>query len=364
MSGCGSGPFFIPVCQAYNTCTTTTSTTPTSSAPAAVTKSSAIQVYAAPGGTGAANAPSAQSFLYVASASQKNISTYSVSDGRLSSAGKPLTTPGAAPSAVAATVNGNLLYAATESGSIYSYRIGSGGNLQIANGGSAIAHVDHPVRMSLDRSGNWLFVASSSDTTLRQFRVDAAKGTLQPSASGTPLSAPAAAQIYFSPDNRNLFAALGSGGVDAFAFDPSSGAVGQALHLAPRNAAGKDTALTSDAASRFLFVGETGSGVRVLRIVADGTVQEASGSPFSLPKLKAASLAVAPTSGHLLVADSAHDTVRDFSIGKNGTLTPLSDTASNVAPDPAALTLTAGGRDLIEVSSGGTPSLKALGSGS
>lgn len=303
------------------------------------------------------------SSVYVASAQQKDIAAYSVNGGQVSSVGKPVMTPGAAPSAVAATANGDLLYAATESGAIYLYRIVGDGSLRLANGGAAVAHVDHPVRMTLDRSGNWLFVASSSTSRLYQFRVDAVNGTLQAaSASTITLSAAAAAQIYLSPDDRNLFAALGSGGVDAFSFDPNSGSVGPMSHVAPLSPGKpKDSAVTSDPASKFLFVGEAGSGVRVLRIVSDGVLQEISGSPFASPQLTTASLVVTPANGQLMVADSNSSTIQGFSIGTGGALTPASRTASNVASSPAALSLGTSGNYVVALSGGSTPSLRLIG---
>lgn len=303
------------------------------------------------------------SMFFVASAQQRTITPYAVAGGQIGRAAAPLRMQKSSPTAVAAAPYGELLYAATASGSIYLYRIGPDGSLQHADGGAAVAHVDQPVRMTLDRSGNWLFVASSSTPQLFQFRVNPSSGALQRITAGrTSLSAPAAGEIYLSPDNRNLFAALGAGGVDAFSFDPGSGRVGALLHIAPGGSAGaKDSALTADPESHFLFVGESGKGIRVLRIVTDGVLNEIAGSPFTAPNLKDASaLAVEPADHQLMVADSSSDMLQYFSIAANGALTWGSSRASNVAASPVALS-TASTNYLVGVSGGSNPSVKLLG---
>jgi 6-phosphogluconolactonase (cycloisomerase 2 family) len=301
--------------------------------------------------------------FFVASAQQRTITPYAVAGGQIGRAAAPLRMQKSSPTAVAAAPHGDLLYAATASGSIYLYRIRPGGSLQQADGGAAVAHVDQPVRMTLDRSGNWLFVASSSTPQLFQFRVNPASGALQRiTTEPTSLSAAGAAEIYLSPDNRNLFAALGAGGVDAFSFDPGSGTVGALLHIAPSGSPGaKDGALTADPESRFLFVGESGKGIRVLRIVTDGVLHEIAGSPFTAPSLKNASaLAVGPADRELVVADSSSDMLEYFSTAANGALTWSSSSASNLAASPAALSAASTGY-LVGVSGGSSPSVKLLG---
>ncbi len=344
MTGCGN--FFIPLCQAYNTtCPTTTTTTTTT--PAASVK--------APAGL------SANSFVYVAHTATGSIHAFSIGASQLTSVAKPVSTPGnSQPSAVAASPNGNLLYVATSNGAIYAYTITSDGSLQVSHGGAAVASTSQPTWMSMDRSGNWLFVASSSASRVQEFHVDAAQGTLQPAAQPTlSLDTGTPAQVYVTADNQEVFVALGSGGVDAFPFDANSGTMGTRFHLAALHAKNSaDNALTSDSASKYLFVGEAGSGIRVLTIGPGGTLQEISGSPFSSTQTAPSSLVVDPGSSHLFVADTASNKITGYAIGGGGALTAVSSTPFRASASPTTLSLDASEKNMLSVSGGTPPDLQ------
>ncbi|MHB8301946.1 MAG: lactonase family protein [Acidobacteriaceae bacterium] len=355
MTGCNG--FFIPECQAYNTTCPTTTTTTTTTTPAATSRSPIV---------GVSSGSSMPSFVYVSDPSTGSIGGFSLNAGHLVPTPAIATPPGLSSRAVSATPQGNLLYSATVSVSIYLYRIASDGSLRLGHGGAAVAQVSGPIQMSVDQSGKWLFVASSNPSQLQEFRVDAAKGTLQPASPSTiALSAGTITQMGLSPDNRNLFVALGTGGVDAFPFDPSSGTTGARLHTAVLPTAySQDSALTSDNNSRFLFVGEKGSGIRVLRIVADGVLKEISGSPF-LPHGNPSSLTVGPANQHLFVADHDSHSIRELLIGQSGSLTPVSTIAFTAEASPTALSLDATGHYLVALpaSNPSAAQLFRLGSG-
>lgn len=319
ITGCGN--FFIPVCQAYDTCTTTTGTTTTTSTSAAS---------APPVSVHAADTQAANSYVYVSNAAASSVTGYSVSSGTAAPIASPVTTPLSAPSAVAATPHGNQLYVATESGSIYLYRIARAGSMQIADHGTAVAQVSHPIRMTTDNSGTWLFVASSSSPNLQEFHINAANGSLQP-APGTTLSAAGAAQIYLAPDNLSLFVALGKAGIDAFPFNPKNGVAGARTHLSALTATSNDSSLASDSNSRYLYAGEIGTGIRAFQIVTDGELKEMGPSPLTQQE-NPTSLAVDPTNQHLLVTTSNSNQIAAFSIGDGGVLTPAAHTVVTQVP--------------------------------
>lgn len=292
----------------------------------------------------------AESVIYVGNAGQKSVSEYSMGSGAVRPMGRPIALPSSAPSAVATTPAGNLLYVAAEDGSIYQYRTGSNGSLQQGSG-RVVAHVSHPIRMVVDHSGAWLFVASSASPTLQGFHIDTAHGALLPAASASAaLSSPGAAQIYMTPDNHSLFVALGKSGIDAFSFDSRNGVLGSRSHVTALQGRSSDTALASDASSRMLFVGEAGTGIRALRIVTDGLLEEISSSPVAIAG-NPVSMAVNSARHLLLVATRNSSQIAEFSFSRDGALNPVSGAMVHSAVQPAAIAADAEGNYLVSIPS-------------
>ena len=150
------------------------------------------------------------------------------------------------PTAIAAVPSGKFLYLATSDGAVYLNTIASNGNLQPGNHGDPVANVTQPTWMSMDRTGKWLFVGSSIANDVQEFQIDAATGALHAAAQSPALDPGNPAEVYVTPDNQELFVALGKGGVDAFPFDAATGAVGTRQHIAPLHSGSADNVLTSD----------------------------------------------------------------------------------------------------------------------
>lgn len=243
----------------------------------------------------------------------------------------------ASPTAIAATPGGKFLYLATSDGAVYLNLIASNGNLQVGNNGKPVANVAQPTWMSMDRAGKWLFVASSAAGDVQEFQIDAATGALHPGSQSPVLDAGKPTEAYFTPNNQELFIALGKGGVDAFPFDPSTGAVGTRQHIAPLHSTSADNVLVSDNDSRNLYVSEANTGIRAFSIGGGATLQEISGSPFGSPQNVPTSMVMRASSGDLVAANSAANAITQYSIAADGSLTVVSRSSSSADSSPAAL---------------------------
>ncbi|MGB7197568.1 MAG: beta-propeller fold lactonase family protein [Acidobacteriaceae bacterium] len=266
----------------------------------------------------------------------------------------------ASPTAIAGTPNRSLLYVATSDGAVYLDTIGSNGNLQAGNGGNPVANVTQPTWMSMDRSGKWLFIASSAAGGVQEFQIDAASGALRPVSQSPALDSGNPTEVYLSPDNQKLFVALGMGGVDAFPFDVATGAVGTRQHIAPLHANSADNVLTSDNASRDLYVSEANTGIRAFSLGDGATLQEISGSPFGSPQSVPTSMVMQASNGDLVAANSAANTITQYSIDSDGALTMVSRSSSSTDSSPSALFLGENGKNVVSISKNAVPNTTQL----
>ncbi|MGO8720083.1 MAG: lactonase family protein [Acidobacteriaceae bacterium] len=324
-TGCGS--FFIPVCQAHNDCG---------------------------GGTGTYS-----SYAYVANSTIGTIETFPVPTAAFTSLTGTSTTLGTPPSALAATPKGTFLYLATAAGSVFVYTIGTNGALTIGNSGSAVTSTLNPTWMTVDPSGNWLFLVSKSSPQLLIFQINTSTGTLTQSSQGTiPLDAGNPTQVYVTPNNEYVYVGLATGGTDGFTFNSSTGTVSNQLHLAPLNG-GSDNALAADNNSAYLIVGEAGSGIRVLSIGTNGALKEVTGSPFT-SQLGPSSIVVDSTNTYVYVANRTANVITGYTLGTGGVLTPLSSSPFTTGSAPNAMSLDSTGKYLFVVNYGGSPDLEVF----
>jgi 6-phosphogluconolactonase (cycloisomerase 2 family) len=270
---------------------------------------------------------------------------------------------GTPPSAVAATPNGTFLYLATTSGSILLYTIGTNGALTLANNGTAVATTLLPTWMTVDPSGNWLFVVSSSSNALLQFQINTTTGLLtQPgSSTGVGLHTGSPTQVYVTPNDQNVYVGLGTGGMDSFAFNSTTGALTNQLHLSPLGSAGQaDNAIAADNNSAFLFVGESGSGIRVFTISSGGALKDISGSPFTT-QLGPSSIVVDPTNTYVYVANKGANVISGYTLAASGSLTPLSNSPTiSTGSAPVSMSLDSTGQYLLVINNGGSPDLQVF----
>jgi len=211
----------------------------------------------------------------------------------------------------------------------------------------------------MDRSGKWLFVASSAAGGLQEFQIDAASGALHSVSQAPALDPGKPIEVYLTPNNQELFVALGNGGVDAFPFDSTTGATGARQHIAPLHSGSADTVVTSDSASRNLYVSEANTGIRAFSIGSGATVQEISGSPFGSPQTAPTSMMIAASSGDLVVANSPAKSIVQYSIAADGSLAVVSRSSSPTDSSPAALISGKNG-NVLSISKNAVPKLAHL----
>ena len=406
IAGCRG--FFVPVCQEYNDCTSTTTTGTTSTtsttattgttsttsttgttsttATASTTSTTATTgttsttattgttsttattgmttgtTTITPSVTGSPIMPNAtnSSFLYVSNANNGTIGTFAVASGNVSRVAQSSVNAPASPTAIAATPSGTFLSLATSDGAVYLNTIASNGNLHAGNRGNPVANVSQPTWMSMDRAGKWLFIASSAAGGVQEFRIDAATGALHAVSQSPALDPGTPTEVYLTPDNEKLFVALGKDGVDAFPFDAASGAVGTRQHIAPLHRGSADNVLTSDSASKNLYVSEANTGIRAFSIGSGMTLQEISGSPFGSPQGVPTSMVIESSRGALVAANSAANAITQYSIAADGALTAVSRSSSSADSSPAALTVDKSGRNVLSTSKNAVPNLAHL----
>ncbi len=268
---------------------------------------------------------------------------------------------GVAPTAIAGTPSGAFLYVATASGVVV-YTIGTNGAITIGNGGTAVVTAFFPSWMTIDPSGKWLFMVSSLSNNLLEYQINTSTGTLTAvNGQGTALSTGNPTQIYVTPNDQEVYVGLGTGGVDTFAFNSSSGALSNQLHLATKTSNGvADNALGGDNNSAFLFVGETGTGIRVLSIGSGGSLTEVSGSPFAPSSVGQSSIVVDPTNSYVYVANKSSTNISGYTLASNGTLTALSSSPFTTGTSPVAMSLDSTGKYLLVICNGGSPDLQVF----
>lgn len=319
------------------------------------------------GPSGVAAAPSG-GFLYVTNQTGNNISAYSIdgtsgalSDVSGSACGSGLPgncfASGTTPVAIAIDPGSQFVYVIDGCthcvGNISAYTIGSGGVLVDLGGSSCGAGLpsncfatgNDPQSITVDLSGEFLYVTNSQDDTVSTYEIDGTTGA-PGEVSGSPFStgkSPLAVAV--DPTGRHLYVVVNNGNVygysigNAHPMGPvlnspfSAGAVGSApafLAVAPRG--------------RFLFVAnKSGNSVAAFAIdPATGTLVETAVSP-AVSGNAPVSLATDPAGKYLYVANSGDGTVSAFSVdGGTGALTALTSspvaagsTPVSVAVDPA-----------------------------
>ncbi len=332
-TGCSS--FFVPLCQEYNTC----------------------GVPPGSGGTGTYS-----SYAYVANATLGTLAGFPVPAATFTTLTGASYNIGTSPIALAATPKGTFLYVALDTGAVFVYTIGTNGVLTLGNNSSPVASTLNGTGMSMtvDPSGNWLFVVSSSIDALLEYQINTSTGGLTQvgQTTGIPLNPGNPTQVYVTPNNQYVYVGLGLGGMDGFTFNSSTGVVGNQIHLATLGAA-SDNAIASDNKSAYLFIGEAGQGIRVLTIGTGGALKEVTGSPFA-SQLGPQSIVVDPSNTYVYVANRTANVITGYTLGTGGTLTPLSSSPFSTGSQPTEMALDSTGKYIFVINSGGSPDLQVF----
>lgn len=324
---------------------------------------------------------------------QVEIAGYSIVSGTLTSvSGSPYSLP-SEPFSIAIAPNKSFLYVGTQSG-IFRYTIGSGGALTL--GSTTAFYPDtSAASMQVDSTNSWLIDASASTPAyLYAIPINSADGT-RSTTGGVPQVQlgliPSIHQLAISPDNNNIFLALGTVGTAVLPFNSNPGTGNSPLpatvstSIGVKTSGGSADSVAVDPLNRLFYIGETlafpasGSntntgGLRAFDYSSLGGVStptDITGSPFASGGLTPVSILPDASGAYVYVANStvSNGTTGD-SISTTGnvsgftfassvspySLTALSSIAST-GTTPAALTEDSTRTVVLLVNSGGSPDL-------
>ncbi len=334
---------------------------------------------ASTGTTGVTPTTLSSGVFYVLNQTTSQIAAYAISSGTLDNVSGSPYALAATPTSIVVAPSGGFLYVGTVNG-IYLYTIGSGGALTIQNSGNPIA-TDIPAAMVI--SGSWLidaFTTAGNSPQLDAIAINSSNG-LYAGPGGAPpsqvfsnITNAAVRQMVLSPDNANLFVALGTGGTIVVPFSSGNanplGAT--ASTIKPANTGGSALSVAVDPSStpRLFYIGETlansagtSGGLRVFNYSSLGsaTLTQATGSPIASGGLAPNAILPLATGDYVYVANGTGTTsagnIAWFPITASGTTYTVaagSTIASGI--QPMGLTEDSKGNFVLAVSTGGSTS--------
>jgi hypothetical protein len=191
-------------------------------------------------------------------------------------------------------------------------------------------------------------------------------------------------QLAISPDNKNIFVALGSVGTAVIPFNATPLAAASPLPaavstpIAVKAASGTAISVAVDPINRLFYVGEllanSGSGITNtggLRVfsyssLSTGTPTDITGSPFASGGITPVSILPTANGSYVYVANSTVSSsttgnISGFQISSSGTTYSIASltTTASAGTTPAALAEDSTGAVVLLVNSGGSPDLTA-----
>jgi 6-phosphogluconolactonase len=240
----------------------------------------------------------------------------------------------------AITPSNGFLYAGTTSG-IFIYAINPDGSITVQNGGKIAAQDVVPTAMQVDSTGSFLLAVGVSTSTATQaigiYQIDSTTGLLT-ALTGSPLplytgktstaTVLTPTGMLITPNNSYVYVSLASLGVQVLTLG-SNGALstGSAATILPplsTSSSPADYGLGSDPGSKFLFVAEFNTGLRVFSIGTNGALNEVSGSPYAVGTGPTGVL-LDPTGSFVYVANKGSNNISGFTLTlASGKLTAIS----------------------------------------
>jgi 6-phosphogluconolactonase len=318
--------------------------------------------------------------FYVLNQTTMQVVGYAINSGTLSAISGGTQTLGAAPSCIAIAPSGGFLYVGTLNG-IYLYTIGSTGSLTLANNGNPVSA---DIASEMVVNGSWLidaFAPSTGTVQLDAIPINSLTGVYAGSGGSPPyqtfnVANAVVKQMVLSPDNANLFVALGPGGTIVIPFSANSaiplGATATTIALANTN--GSALSVAMDPQNRFFYVGETlanssgnSGGLRVFKYSSLssgshlGLLTQISGSPIASGGLAPNAILPLADGTYVYVANGQGNTAAGnitwMPLAASGTTYSIA-TGSSIATGVAPLGLAEDNQDnfVLAVSSGGSTS--------
>jgi 6-phosphogluconolactonase (cycloisomerase 2 family) len=260
----------------------------------------------------------------------------------------------------------NFLYTAGPgTNEVFAFAIHGNGSIT-ALGTPNFAVGSQPSSIVIHPPGDFVYITNFAGANLTQLNINSGNGDLvvPPTNSALPPLTPA---NLFNTGGNPVAAVISSsaphlyvlnqspGNISAFLLDPSLGGL-STITNPPGNPAGAistygtlttptSMAITPNGALMFVASPSAGTVSAFAVNNNDGSLAEVAGSPFAVGGAGAAPawVAVDSTGKSLYVADSAHNAVLGFSIGTNGTLTPIAGSPFAAGANPTHLAVSANG---------------------
>jgi 6-phosphogluconolactonase len=269
-------------------------------------------------------------YLYVANGNNTFLAGFGVSTaGALSILTSSPYNNGVAAQSLAITPTNTFLYVATTSG-IFCYLINSDGSITIQNSGSAVAADVVATSMQVDSTGSFLLAAGVGTSIAAQaigiYQINTSTGLLT-ALTGSPLAlytgngttgtVVTPTGMLITPNNSYVYVSLQSLGVQVLTLGTggalSTGTTPTFLPPLSTSTTPADYGLASDPSSKFLFVCELNTGLRVLSIGTNGTLNEISGSPYATGT-GPTGVVLDPTGSYVYVANKGSNNISAFTL--------------------------------------------------
>ena len=303
-------------------------------------------------------------YLYVVnergatSASYGSISQYTIgADGSLAPMIPATIAQDYGPSDIAVHPSGKYVYAitfyypsgGTQLRSVAQYTIGADGTLAPMSPGAVAITGSNPQFIAIHPSGNFLYVSDGSGV-VDQYTIDPTTGALS---AMTPATVPfpfstagnTAFAITVHPSGKWAYVTDYYGGIAEYTIDATSGALSPLAQTTVVGTVSQCVAwIAVDPSGKYAYAtncGSTSEAISQYTIGADGTL--AAMTPASVAGASAGTNVQADASGtHLYMTcgtSGSGSVVSQFSIGANGALAPMTPAAVTVGASPNALVL-------------------------
>jgi 6-phosphogluconolactonase len=306
------------------------------------------------------------SYVYVTNAGG-TLAEYSLVSGVLTAlSGSPVTLT-VAPTAIVVAPNNAFLYVGTATG-IFMYTIGTDGTLTEGNTDTVVYLNQNGytvASMTVDPTSSWLLVAYQNQTELDAIPISPTTGLPTSTGAFTVNSTfgTLAPQLTISKANNNVFVALGSGGTNAFGFNPSatgtSGPWGSRVPIPLKTKNTSDTSVSVDPTSTYLYITEAdisgNNAVGSLRLI---NITNLTTDLSDYPTGVLPSAVLADLSGSYVYVTNATDgTISGFSFSSTTQALTSLGSAFPSEKSPIALAEDSSKTYIIDVGNGANPNL-------
>jgi 6-phosphogluconolactonase len=303
--------------------------------------------------------------VYIANQFAKSIGAFTVGTGTLTIVNNSPVVTTYIPLSMAVTPNNALLYVGSSTG-IFVYFINSDGSLTTPTTGSQPAGVFAPA-LTISPDGQWLIALDGTTQQLDIFQINATTGAL--SSINLPATYSATSGVWqpsdvrVSPDGTLIFAALGTGGDVVFTFNTTTGVATSSQTLATGNTATGDYGLAINASTTYLYIARSGTngGVGVFSIGSNGSLTPVTGTPFAAGD-GTFSVVLDSTGTYAYAANRTDGTISGYTIVPGTTtaalsLKPLSGSPYSSGSGVQSLGLDSTGKYLLAAAVNGAPDL-------